>query len=397
VTATVLVAGPRWAGVSSLVAVLRERMPEVAIAETCEQPAAVVVAVSAAAPMTDSDRDLIHRACGAADLVIGAVSKIDAHRRWREVLAADRALLAERADRYRAVPWIGVAAAPELGAPNVDELVAVLTDGLAEPDLDRRNELRCRDNRMQQLREQRGDIVRGRRSATPMVRARLHEARVRLVFGIRARCVQIASELRESVDDVPRGGAAEFEALVRAAAEALIDEVDADIDRELGVVAVELSLSAPAGAAPRPPEISGPRWRTDRLQRRLTAVLGAGFGVGVALAASRLAGALHGPEIVGLAAGAALGLLAAIWVVRARSLLQYRAALDRWLGEVVAALRARGEELVTSRMLATETAFADRLTERDEALVDRVRAIDAELRRMSRLTSGSERGSESVL
>ena len=58
--------------------------------------------------------------------MIGAVSKIDAHRGWREVLAADRVLLARRADRYRDVPWIGVAAAPELGAPNVDELVAAL-------------------------------------------------------------------------------------------------------------------------------------------------------------------------------------------------------------------------------------------------------------------------------
>ncbi len=35
--------------------------------------------------------------------MIGVVSKIDAHRNWRDVLAADRAQLAAHAPRYRRV------------------------------------------------------------------------------------------------------------------------------------------------------------------------------------------------------------------------------------------------------------------------------------------------------
>ncbi len=116
------------------------------------------------------------------------------------------------------------------------------------------------------------------------------------------------------------------------------------------------------------PDFDNPRRRTDRLQLRLTAVLGAGFGVGVALAASRLiVGALHGSEIAGLVAGGVLGLLAAVWVIGARGLLQNRAVMERWAGEVVAALRARSEELVTSRLLTAELSFVEELAARDDA------------------------------
>lgn len=382
---TILVTGPRWAGVSSLVAVLQARLQHVVITEvvgeSVDQPVAVVFVVSAVAPVTDSDRDLIRRASGHADLVVGALSKIDAHRRWREVLAANRILLAERGDRYRDVPWVGVSSAPELGAPSVDDLVAVLVDGLADPDLMRRNSMRVNESRVDCLRDRRREIVRSGRAAAPTARVALHEARVRLTFLIRTRSAEISSSLRRAASEVPRRGAAEFEAQVRAAAEAFIGEVDAATDRELDAVAATLSTGAPgAEAPPRIPEISRPRRRTDRLQLRLTAVLGAGFGVGVALAASRLIVGVHGSEVAGLVAGGLVGGLAATWVIGARVLLQHRATLDRWVGEVVAALRARGSEAVSSRLLAAEAVFAERLGARDEARAARLRAIDAELR-----------------
>jgi hypothetical protein len=386
---TVLVAGPRWAGVSSVAEALRERMPGLVITETCERPAAVVFVVSAVAPITASDRDLIHRACGYSELVVGAVSKIDAHRRWREVLAADRVLLAERGDRYRDVPWVGVAAAPDLGQPNVDDLVDVLVDGLADPDLAQRNRLRVKDTRVERLREHRSALVRSHRTAAPGVRVGVQAARVRLIFGVRKRCAQILVQLRESACQVGRAGAAGFDARVRAAADAFVGEVDAEIALELDAVAAGLALGAPGAAdPPHAPEISDPRWRADRLQLRLTAVLGVGFGAGVALAASRLiVWALHGPDVAGLLAGGLLGAMAAAWVIRARGLLQYRAALDRWVGEVVVALRARGEELVTSRLLSAEAAFVKQLAAANEAHGARVAAVDAELLRLMRENS----------
>ena len=102
---------------------LRDRLPEHTFVEADElgpadAPAAVVFMVSAIAPMTESDCALIDFAAKYTDLVVGVVSKIDAHRNWREVLAADRALLAPRAPRYAHVQWVGVAAAPDLGEPH---------------------------------------------------------------------------------------------------------------------------------------------------------------------------------------------------------------------------------------------------------------------------------------
>ena len=63
---------------------------------------------SAVAPLTESDCALIDLAADTPTWSIGVVSKIDVHRNWRDVLAADRARLARTAPRYQHVPWVGV-------------------------------------------------------------------------------------------------------------------------------------------------------------------------------------------------------------------------------------------------------------------------------------------------
>ena len=95
----VLVTGPWLAGVSGVVAALSERMPQHTFIESTdlaagEAPTAVVFVVSAAAPLTESDCTLLDAAAADTDAVIGAVSKIDVHRSWRDVLAANRDELA---------------------------------------------------------------------------------------------------------------------------------------------------------------------------------------------------------------------------------------------------------------------------------------------------------------
>ena len=146
----VLVAGPRRSGVTSLAAALRERMPEQAIVEAGDasagdRPAMVVVVVSAVAPMTESDCAYVDVVAAEVDVVVGVVAKIDAHRGWRAVLTADRAALCAHSPRYRSIPWVGVAASPDVGEPNVDELVAALRDGLRDAGLAQRNQLRVNE------------------------------------------------------------------------------------------------------------------------------------------------------------------------------------------------------------------------------------------------------------
>jgi hypothetical protein len=411
----VLVTGPWLAGTSSLIAALRERMPERTFVEAdkldaAHAPTAVVFAVSAVAPLTESDCALVDLATNNTDLIIGVVAKIDAHRNWREVLAADRAQLAARAPRYEHVQWVGAAAAPDLGEPRVDELVGVLRQRLADPDVQRRNRLRAWEVRLQTvieryqgdaagsdrqarvtaLRKNREDILRGRRLSKSergiALRSHIQQARVQLTYFARNRCTSVRTELQEDASSTSRRKLGEFESYVRTRAAEVVDEVDAGITTHLGDVATELGLSAPAQPGPAPrPEVSSPPLKSRRLETQLTMVVGAGFGFGVALAVTRLfAGLAPGLTVVGLVAGGLVGLLLTVWVVGIRGLLQDRAVLDRWVADVTATWRSLAEERVATRVLAADAALTSDLAAHDEVesatAADRVAEIDAELR-----------------
>ena len=298
-----------------------------------DAPAAVVFVVSAIAPLTESDCALVDLAANYTDLVIGVVAKIDAHRNWRDVLAADRARLAARAPRYQHVQWVGAAAAPDLGEPRLDELVGLLRQRLADPDVQRRNRLRAwevrlhtvidryqadaagsdRQARVTALRKNRDDILRGRRLSkserTIALRSQIQQARVQLTYFARNRCTSVRAELQEDASNMSRRRVGEFEPYVRTRAGEVVDEVDEGITKHLGDVATELGLSAPAPPPPlAAPEVSRPPLKSRRLETQLVMILGAGFGFGVALAVTRLfAGLAPGLTIAGLVAGGAGG------------------------------------------------------------------------------------------
>jgi hypothetical protein len=411
----VLVTGPWLAGTTSLIAALRERMPEHTFVETddlgpADAPAAVVFVVSAIVPLTESDCALVDLAANYTDLVIGVVAKIDAHRNWRDVLAADRIRLAARAPRYQHVQWVGASAAPDLGEPRLDELVGLLRQRLSDPDVQRRNRLRAwevrlhtvidryqadaagadRQARVTGLRKNRDDILRGRRLSkserTIALRSQIQQARVQLTYFARNRCTSVRSELQEDASNMGRRGLGEFESYVRTRSAQVVDEVDEGITDQLGDVATELGLSAPAPPPPlEAPEVARPPLKSRRLETQLTMIVGAGFGFGVALAVTRLfAGLAPGLTVAGLIAGGLVGLLLTVWVVGIRGLLHDRAVLDRWVTDVTATLRSAVEERVATRVLAAETALTTDLAARDEVesatAADRVAEIDTELR-----------------
>ena len=142
----VLVTGPWMAGVSAVVAALRERLPQHKFVEATDlgpgdAPLAVVFVVSAAAQLTGSDCVLLDAAAEGTDVVVGVVSKIDVHRNWRDVVAANREILAAHAPRYGHVPWVGAAASPDLGEPSVDDLVETVAAQLADSGIAQRNQV----------------------------------------------------------------------------------------------------------------------------------------------------------------------------------------------------------------------------------------------------------------
>lgn len=390
---TVLVAGPAGAGVSSLAAALGNRIPEVSEV-AAGPPAAVVFAVSAIAPLTESDCVLLDRAAERADLVIAVVTKVDLHHRWRDVLAADREIIGRRAARYAQVPWLGVAAAPEVGAPRIDELVDLLARRLADPATAHRNRLHVEESRMAALRRRRDTLRRearlDRAHRGVALRGGVQQARVELLHSVRTRCAALRAELTDEVAGLRRREFGAFEGRVRARAGQVCAGVGAEASERLAEVAADLQLPCPPAAGPpAAPDIAGPPLHRRRLESRLMTLLGAGFGLGVALGVSRLLSGLDprlGPA--GMVAGGLAGLVVTVWVVGIRGLLQDRTVLDRWVAEVTAAVRSAAEETVAGRVVAAESALTRDLVAVEEAASARVAEeladIDARLREHAR-------------
>jgi hypothetical protein len=412
----VLVTGPWLAGVSGVATALSERLPEHTFVEATdlapgEAPTAVVFVVSAAAALTESDCTLLDAATSDTDAVIGVVSKIDVHRNWRDVLDTDRAALSAYAPRYRDVPWVAAAALPDVGEQRVEDLVDAVRERLADADLPRRNSLRAWESRLQtvadrydrdadgagrrarveSLREQRSAILRRRRLSkserTIALRSQTQQARVQLSYFARNRCASVRSELQEDIGNLSRSKLPGFEGYARGRIRDVVAEVDAGTTAHLADVAQSLGLAADSSGPSALPQIDipAPQLKSRRLETRLMMLLGAGFGLGVALTLSRLlAGLAPGLTAVGAVACAAIGLALTLWVVGTRGLLRDRALLDRWAGEATGQLRSAVEQLVATRVLAAESSLTAALSEQDEVesarVAEQVNVIDTELR-----------------
>jgi hypothetical protein len=416
----ILVTGPWLAGSTGLAAALRRRLPARVFVEAGDlaadhAPAAVIFVASAVAPLAGSDCALLDSAAADTDLVIGALSKIDTHRTWRDVLAADRQMVAAHNPRYAGMPWVGVAAAPLRGDPLLDELLDALEQGLAHSLLSRRNQLRIRQNRLRHhlrrhedtelgikarvtaLRQQRSEALRQRRLAksqrTINLRSQIQQARVQLSYFARSRCTSVRGELAEDAATVVRRRVTAFEEYAARRVDDVLAEVHAGVGEQLTDLAAEFGLTSPAGEpVPERPPMPRPPLSTAGLETRLMMLLGAVLGVGVTLTLSRLfADVAPAYRAAGVAAGAAVGLVVAVWVVGMRRTLRDRAVLDRWVADVISELRPVVEQHVASRVLHVESALITEQSRLDDAestaVAERVAAIDDELRKHAATTA----------
>jgi len=349
----ILVAGPPLSGATAVARALAEQMPGQRVREpdqlaAGERPSVVVFVVSAAAPMVESDAALLDEVAERTDTVLAAVTKIDVHRGWRAVLAANRVALGGRAPRYRPVAWFGVAARPEVGPVRLNELTAALRTALACDDLEHRNRLRATES------ELRGRIRRGRREASLRAAQRgraersaaLAAARLRLMALAERICAELRTELRAGAARARRPDRFGDQARRRAAE--VVAEFGRCADRELRS---DARLPVP-GHWDVPALLPMPAPRAG-LENRLGALLGSGFGVGAGLALGRVLGELlPGRETVVGLLSAATGIAVAGWLVRTRRVLAERANLDRWVTELTAGLRGALEARVAARALA---------------------------------------------
>jgi hypothetical protein len=416
----VLVTGPWMAGVSGVVAALRDRLPQHKFAESTDlgpgdAPLAVVFVVSAAAELTGSDCARLDAAAEGTDVVVGVVSKIDVHRNWRDVVAANREILATHAPRYGHVPWVGAAALADVGEPSVDDLVETVAAQLADSGTTQRNRLRAWESRLQTvarvldrdadgagrrarvdaLREERSTALRERRQSKAeraiLLRGQIQQARVQLSHFARNRCSSLRTELQQDAAGMSRRNISGFEAATRGRVDGVVAEVSDGITSQLADVAQVVGLKVALPDVEKLPavDVRPPPLESRRQETRLMMLLGAGFGLGVALTLGRLVGGVAsrlGPvlEIAGAVGCVAIGLAVTFAVVYIRGLLRDRALLDRWAGDVTSSLQSVVEELVATRVLVAESALSTALAARDEAenaqVADQVSAIDWELR-----------------
>ncbi|MGB2922053.1 MAG: hypothetical protein WA944_18130 [Mycobacterium sp.] len=396
----VLVTGPPRAGATSLVQALRHRMPGHSFAEDHEigteiAPAAVLFVVSAVAPVTESDCALADLATALTDVVIAVVTKVDDHRNWRGVLAADRENLGAGVPRLRDIPWTGAAAAPRLGEPLVDGVVELLERQLGHARLASRNSLRAWESRLcaelskrDALHRSREELVRqrsrSRSDGAVALRSRIQQTRVSLLHTARQRCMSTRTELLRLAAATTGRGSDDFVGCVRRRCGDVVAEVDEQISARISALASELGLTTPARPVLAPVAAAAdPPVRARRLETQLMVVLGAGFGLGVALVVSRLfAGFAPGPTVAG--AAGAFGLAVTVWVVRVRGLLHDRAVFDRWTDEVLTTCRHALEERVVVALLAAESALVSahlaRIDAENSTTCAHIAEIDAELR-----------------
>lgn len=426
-SAVVLVAGPPSAGVTSTVGELQRRLPGWRFVETGDigvgaDPVAVVFVMSAVAPVTESDCALADLVTANTDAVVAVVSKVDDHRDWRGVLAENRERLAGRVPRFGSVPWIGAAAAPRLGEPLVDDLVELLQRELADPSLAQRNNLRAREFRVRSaishldaeaadrrsraaaLLDTREQLLRQRRlslsEGTAVLRNQMQQARVELTYSARNRCAKARTDLQKQVVAADRGRFDALEREVRRRCDDVIADVADEVTARTREMADALGLDAlPQSAPARPMSLEVPPLKSRGLETRLMTVLGAGFGLGVALLVSRMfAGLAPDAALAGSAVGAAIGVAVTVWVVTSRGVLHDRAVLDRWVGEATSAVRAAVEEQVAIGVLAAEAALTSAHLARVEAegmrSGRRIAEIDAELRDLAREIARAEAARE---
>lgn len=348
----IAVTGPALGGVSAVAAALSEALPDVSVVEwtaRCRQrPDVVVFVVSAAAPMTGSQAAILETVLAATGrvAVVAAVSRIDLHRAWADVLEINRGMWA--AGRV-AIPWVGVAADPDLGERRIDDLV----------DAVRRCPVVCAPRAAVPSRPRRRV---GDRAEVILRRADLAQARLRINGRIRTGCAELRTELQRQAGRCTRRGLADFGERALAAANLAVAEWDeaitAEFDAILAGVGVGVGVGAGAGVDPTepiPPIAARAPEGADPTEVRLTVLIGSVFGLGAALTAGRLA--------AGLAAGwtsagaAVVGLGLALGVIHSRRLLSERAAMLRWVADVLTGARQVLEERAASRALAAEVAL----------------------------------------
>lgn len=403
--------------------------------EAAANATALLFVVDASAPFTSGELDFLARMGERVETVLFALSKTDQFRGWREVLEADRQLLAEYAPRFAESAFHPVSArlfemagrAPneqaagmlrersgviELQTALQEQLVGrslmlgeantlrALSSAFGERHAALKAEQRALSSGEQEaeaLRARRDQLTAERRSSTRgwqlKLRGEIQRARVDLGHESSRQMRDAQSYFRQQIDAAKREALAALPQQVDAALQMISQRVSATMAfrlnrvtdvalaelfsrEELDVIRAQFLRAGGPQVVLRPPDK-----RPPTPEDKLLVFMGVSGGVGAGkIAALPLAGvALLNPVV--LPATIVIGLGAGWWMARTRKHAADKQHMRQWLVESIADARSTLDQLVAEQLIEAEQQLSLAL---DEALSRRIEAIEAELKEVDK-------------
>ncbi len=397
---------------------------------------ALLFVVDGGSPFTAGELAFLRDVGDQVETVVFAMAKTDVFRGWRQVLDADRALLAEHAPRFAGAPFhpcsarladLAAAAPNERAATalrqqsGIGELQAALQELVVGRSamLAEANALRALDTALAgveatlraecrtlsagaeeaaALTARRTELETARRSSTRgwqvRLRGELQRARVESGHEVQRRMRDVQSWLRQAVDAADRsaldGLPGQVDAALQTVSYQLSGELAARLDRvavaaladlftaeELAVLRAQFARGGSPVLPARPPER-----RPPNAEDRLLVFMGITGGFGAArVAALPLAGlgvAVLNPLV--LPVTIVVGLGAGWWLARTRKHSADKQHMKQWLTEAIADARATLDQLVAEQLIEAEQELTLAL---DDVLGRRLDTIEQQLREVA--------------
>jgi hypothetical protein len=403
--------------------------------EAAANATALLFVVDASSPFTSTELQFLRNMGDRVETVLFALSKVDSFRGWREVLEADRQLLAQHAPRFADAVFHPVSARMfESAGKAPNEQMAVMLrerSGIAALQgamqqmligrsamLSEANTLRALSSALgaqkaklqaesralsageveaELLRERRDQLTAERRTSTRgwqlKLRGEVQRTRVEIGHESSRQMRDTQAHFRQVIDSAKREQLTGLPQQVDIALQTMSQRVSMALSERLNRV-TNVSLSelfsaeeldviraqfARAGGPPvilRPPEK-----RPPTAEDKLLVFMGISGGVGAGkIAALPLAGvAILNPVV--LPATIIIGLGAGWWMARTRKHAADKQHMKQWLVEAIADARSTLDQLVAEQLIEAEQQLSMAL---DEALSRRIDAIEAEMKEVDK-------------
>jgi hypothetical protein len=408
-------------------------------AEAAAGATALLFVLDAAAPITRGELEFLTRLGDRVETVLFALTKIDLHRGWRQILDANRDALARHAPRFAdaefhpvsarlselaaGAPRVEVAAllrersgiaalqtalqhqvtgrAAMLGEANVLRALATALGGLAvrlEAEHRGMGSVGSAQACAAALRARRDELAAARRSSTRgwqlRLRGEIQRARVESTHDVAGRVRTAQMQLRAGIDAAGHGQLEQLPFHVDVSLQAIAVHVSAGLAQRVARVADRAladlftrdelaAIRAQLARCPRPPVVlRPPDGRPDTAENKLFVAMGFSGGLGIGrLAALPLAGLGAAAGAVVLPVSIVFGLGAGWWMARTRRHAMDKQHLKQWLVDVLAEARSVLDQAVAEQMIDAEQQLSLAL---DDALGRRLAAIEDELREVDR-------------